>query len=80
MKARFFDESIAQNLKDAGCDKEVIDAFMHDLQEGNKAKATQLIQKHRCSLLADLHKDQKRIDCLDYLIFMIQRANNHVQN
>lgn len=70
------EEDIIQNLKDAGCDQDTIEIFMDDWQSGRQDKGTQLLQKHRRFLLNVLHKDQKRIDCLDYLLFMLGRGQD----
>lgn len=67
------EEDIIQNLKDAGCDEDTIQSFMNNLQYGKLIKGTQLLQKHRRSLLNNLHKDQKQIDCLDYLLYMFKK-------
>ena len=67
------EEDIVQNLKDADCDDATIRAFMDDFRRGKIREGTRLLQTHRRRLLDDLHKDQKCIDCLDYLLFMLQR-------
>lgn len=69
------DEDIVQNLKDAGCDEATIQCFMDKLKSGKQNEGTQLLLKCRCGLLDNLHKEQKRIDCLDYLLFMIKKQN-----
>lgn len=68
-------ESIIQNLKDAGCDMETIGKFMSDLQNGQEAAGLRRLALHRKKLLISLHKEQKCIDCLDYLIYQIKKAN-----
>lgn len=68
-------EDIIQNLKDAGCKEDAIQSFMEKLQSGKQIQGVQLLQKHRRYLLETLHKDQSRIDCLDYLLFMIKKQN-----
>lgn len=62
-----------QNLKDAGCNQQLIECFMNQLNEGRLSESICLLNKHRCCLLHSLHQEQKRIDCLDYLIYMLQR-------
>ncbi len=64
---------ILQNLKDAGCDAETIEKFFK-LSHCEKIK---LLTQHRMKLLDTLHKYQKKIDCLDYLIFTIRQAKNN---
>ena len=62
------DDKILQNLKDANCSQDFIEKFIH---AGKEAK-TKLLAKHRKLLLNELHINQKRIDCLDYLIFTLK--------
>ena len=73
MRAYRCEEDIIQNLKDAGCDEGVIQTFMNDLQCGKQIEGTHLLQKHRRKLLDHLHQAQRKIDCLDYLLFMLNK-------
>lgn len=67
-------ESIIQNLKDAGCDSETIEHFMEDLQNGKEASGLKRLATHRKKLIDSLHREQKCIDCLDYLVYQIKKA------
>lgn len=67
------EEAIVQNLKDAGCDQATIQIFLDDLRGGEQLKVMRLLEKHRRTLLDNLRQEQKRIDCLDYLLFMLQK-------
>lgn len=71
----FHDDSgrIRQNLLDAGCDQQTTDSCMACFCEGNMAKMLPVLEKHRRALLEELHKEQKRIDCLDYLVYTIEK-------
>ncbi|MDE7230683.1 MAG: hypothetical protein K2N56_09405 [Oscillospiraceae bacterium] len=69
------ENAIVQNLIDAGCGQEFIAEFMEDLRNDNISKDLKLLQAHRRSLLDDLHKEQKRIDCLDYLVYRMTKEN-----
>ena len=60
---------IIQNLKDAGCEQNLIDEFL----KLEKSAQFSLLAKHRSNLLEELHKNQKQIDCLDYLIFNLKQ-------
>ena len=71
-------ESIIQNLKDAGCDSETIEHFMEDLQSGRETSALKRLAAHRKNLLDSLHKEQKCIDCLDYLIYQMKKSKNNI--
>lgn len=68
-------ESIIQNLKDAGCDSETIEKFMADLQKGKEASSLKYLAAHRKKLLDSLHREQKCIDCLDYLVYQMKKTN-----
>ena len=62
-------EAVIQNLKDAGCDENTINAFMEDITNGKADDSLQLLAAHRRSLLNALHKEQNQLDCLHYLVF-----------
>lgn len=70
------ENAIVQNLIDAGCGQEFISEFMEDLRKDNISKDLKLLQAHRRSLLDNLHKEQKRIDCLDYLVYRMTKENS----
>lgn len=67
------ENAIIQNLKDAGCDEDTIQTFVEDLREEKVAEGLKLLAAHRRSLLDNLHKDQKQIDCLDYLVYKLEK-------
>jgi len=66
-------ESIRQNLMDAGCDQQTMELCMGFAKEGRLLEMVPELKKHRNHLLDALHKDQKQIDCLDYLLYKIKR-------
>ncbi len=70
------ENAIIQNLIDAGCGQKFIAEFMEDLRKNNISKGLKLLQAHRHSLLDNLHKEQKRIDCLDYLVYRMTKENS----
>ncbi len=71
-----YDENaIVQNLIDAGCGKEFIAEFMNGFRAENVSKSLKLLETHRRLLLDNLHKEQKRIDRLDYLVYTMTREN-----
>lgn len=67
------EESIIQNLKDAGCGSDIIEDFMEDMREDRTSNGIQILREHRRFLLDSLHENQKKIDNLDYLIYQIQK-------
>ncbi|MCD8089596.1 MAG: hypothetical protein LUD81_03060 [Clostridiales bacterium] len=66
-------EDIIQNLKDAGCGDETIRKFIDDINEGKTDKGTDILNQHRRTLLDKLHKSQRQIDCLDYLMYTMKK-------
>lgn len=67
------EQEILQNLKDADCNSSVIEEFFKLAAEGNTKAMLRLLAKHRVELLDSLHESQKKIDCLDYLIFNLKQ-------
>ncbi|HJG81771.1 MAG TPA: hypothetical protein K8V78_01525 [Lacrimispora saccharolytica] len=64
--------TVLQNLKDAGCTDEMVEKFMALQDSEDEEQQIRLLSGHRKHLLKKLHKDEKRIDCLDYLIYQMQ--------
>ena len=67
------EQAVVTNLVDAGCDNELIEQFINLLKTGRKEAGLALLAKHRRFLLDCCHADQKRIDCLDYLIYQMNQ-------
>jgi len=68
--------AVLQNLKDAGCDDEVVKTFMKLAETGEKQKQYRLLEKHRRDLLEKVHNREKQIDCLDYLLFQMKKKED----
>ncbi len=68
-------ESLIESLHDAGCNKKLIDEFLSLLEQDKFEKIYELLRKHRESLLKTIHKNQKEIDILDYLIVGLKKEN-----
>lgn len=67
-------EAVIQNLRDAGCSQDTIECCMVSLDCGEKAELLKQLEHHRKSLLHKVHEEEKRIDCLDYLVYQISRC------
>lgn len=67
------EEAIIQNLKDCGCGAETIEAFVEDIRKEKYSEGLKLLAAHRRTLLDDLHNEQKRIDCLDCLVYKMEK-------
>lgn len=68
-------EALIQNLQDAGCNQSLIKEFFDLLEKKEIDKILILLNKYRSSVLDTLHKNQKEIDILDYLIYDIKKGN-----
>lgn len=66
---------IYQNLIDAGCNKKTMDQCMSIVRNGNYSEMLPILSQHRTVLLNEVRSGQKQIDCLDYLIFQIQKKS-----
>lgn len=64
-------QAVTENLKDAGCDSEMITEFFD--KSGKKDEQLRILKRHRQQLLDQVHKEEKRIDCLDYLVYQMTR-------
>ena len=65
-----------QNLLDAGCDEKTIQSCMHYAENSEWSKITALLAKQKDSLLKNVHNGQKQIDCLDFLVYQINKKQN----
>ena len=67
-------DELAQTLRDAGCTEESVAALLahgEDLR-----RLLELLARHRASLLDEVHRCEKKIDCLDYLVYRIKQNRN----
>lgn len=73
MKKAISENDIIKNLQDAGCDKCCIEHFMECFYKGDEKGELKTLEKHRENILDKLHEAQKEIDCIDYLVYQIER-------
>ena len=66
-------EKMIQNLKDAGCGQKILDNFALEWESGETGRVMTILTGHRCELLGQIHKYQKQLDCLDYLIYTMRK-------
>ena len=62
-----------QNLIDAGCGEDMAKYCLSFAQNGEWNRLRNELAKHKTALLATLHESEKQIDCLDYLVYEINR-------
>lgn len=65
--------ALIQNLVDAGCRQPEIDSFMHFYDSKEEEQQIKLLEKQREDLLQRVHTEEKKISCLDYLLYQIQK-------
>ncbi len=68
-------EALEQNLRDSGCNENQIKEFFELYNSNELDKMLILLSNHKKFLLKELHKNQKEIDDLDYLILDLK--NNY---
>ena len=64
---------LRENLKDAGCNQDTICRCEVLAQGEKKGELMRVLSQHRRTLLDTVHENQRRIDCLDYLIYQIEK-------
>lgn len=67
-------KNVIQNLKDAGCNRVLIKSFMDCYDKKERGQQIEILEEHRRELLHQVHKEERRISCLDYLIYQIQKS------
>lgn len=69
------EQTLLQNLQDAGCHQKLIDKFFNLLDQKQFDQIFILLRKYRNTLLDNIHKQQKEIDILDYLIMDLKKED-----
>ena len=62
------DEAVKQNLIDAGCSEQLIQQFVSLQAEHKTDEILSLLSKQRKNLLDNVHAEERKIYCLDYLV------------
>lgn len=66
-------QAIIRNLEDAGCDSKTIEKFLVLEAEGKTKEQLKLLAGQRRLLLERVHEEEKRINCLDYLAYQLNK-------
>ena len=61
-------ENILINMGDAGCSGEDIERVRKLHEAGLDEDIIRCLRRCRCDLMEELHKSQRKVDCMDYLI------------
>lgn len=62
-----------QNLVDIGFGEELVSRCVLLKQEGQTRELLRILQSSRRDLLTQIHAEQKKLDCLDYLVYRLKR-------
>ena len=62
-----------QNLVDAGCSEKRIADCMDYAKKGNWKNLLPMLLQHKKYLLELVHTSEKQIDCLDFLIYRLNK-------
>lgn len=66
-------DTVERNLKDAGCDETLVKEFIKLIKTGERKRQLRMLEKHRSNLLEEIHKNEKKIECLDYLVCQMEK-------
>ena len=70
------EDELIRSLKDAGCTNVTISGFIENYRRSNIQAALNFIEKRRQTLLDKVHDNEKKISCLDYLIYEVEKEQN----
>lgn len=66
-------QALLDNLEEAGCGPEFSERFLALESAGQYREQLKLLSDHRRHLLDCLHREERRIDCLDYLVYQLEK-------
>ena len=76
MKLCCSEEALIQNLRDAGCNEKAIADFLDCVRKDKEPESLRMLKKQRSRLLDAVHEEQRKIDCLDYLVYQMQKTRS----
>lgn len=72
-EARYTEEEIVTNMRDAGCSEKEIADFITLMKNGNEKQAFRILSRHREKLIENLHLARECIGCIDYLTYRMEQ-------
>ena len=67
---------IKRNLTDAGCSTSQIEQFINLVQEKKRPEQYRFLSCHKLELLKKLHENQRKVDCLDFMVYAMKKEDN----
>lgn len=77
MMGSMTEQDLILNLKAAGCDGSLIRDFLRCWSAGETTEQLRLLARKRGALLEQVHREEKQIHCLDYLVYRIEKEEAH---
>ena len=68
-------EELISYLNDAGCGADLIAEICRLCESGDSGMMVQKLRRHRCTLMDELHESQRKVDCLDFLLWKLSKSN-----
>ncbi len=69
-------KEISETMEEAGCSDDCIRRFFECKDKGEMRKADRVLEEQRKELLKELHESQRKIDCLDYLRWEMEKKKS----
>lgn len=66
-------EETKENLTGAGLDGEMTDYYIKLREDGKKMESRRFLEKYRKTLLDGIHDNQKKLDLLDYYLYVLRK-------
>lgn len=67
-------DAVIQNLKDTGCSEGFVDRFLACYDKEEKEGQMKLLESWRADLLEQVHIGERKISCLDHLVYRLKKA------
>lgn len=74
MENKMTPQDLILNLKAAGFEKTMIETYISCWESGRINEQLKLLAEKRANLLEHIHQEEKQIDCLDYLVYQIEKG------
>ena len=73
MKDELEDQALRDNLRDAGCGARTVERFLALEEAGAREEQFLLLSSRRRRILERIHRAERQIDCLDYLVHQMRK-------
>lgn len=64
------------NLQAAGLDGSLLEEFLDCWKTGKTKEQLRLLSRQRAGLLEEVHREERQIHCLDYLVYQIEKGKH----